>query len=368
MLVVKFMRVVFRADASLLIGSGHVMRCLTLADALRDRGAECHFICRDHPGHLNDFIGRRGYPVHALAAGESLPTASGLAHASWLGAGQEQDASEVARILNELKPDWLVIDHYALDIRWEQQVARYCKKLMVIDDLADRAHACDLLLDQNLGRAREDYLALLPASCEALIGPAHALLRPEFAALREYSMQRRQQPQLESILISMGGVDPSNVTARVLESLRGALLPASCHISVVMGSKAPWIRQVQALAAEMPWPTDVLVGVEDMGLRMANCDLAIGAAGSTSWERCCLGVPTLMVILADNQKLIGRALEKAGAAYLIDLGEECGAFDCGARVTELFEEPEKLSRMSKKAADITDGAGVASVVSWMMKT
>lgn len=199
------MNVVFRVDASLLIGSGHVMRCLSLADALRDRGGECHFICRDHPGHLNDLIARRGYSVHSLAAAEGGVAVSGLVHGAWLGVGQEQDASEAALILNELKPDWLVIDHYALDIRWEQQLVRYCKKLMVIDDLADRVHACDLLLDQNLGRAREDYVALLPASGKALIGPEYALLRPEFAALRDYSLQRRRQPRLENILISMGG-------------------------------------------------------------------------------------------------------------------------------------------------------------------
>lgn len=158
------------------------------------------------------------------------------------------------------------------------------------------------------------------------------------------------------------------MTAKVIEALRGVQLPSCCHVSIVMGEKAPWVRQVRALAAEMPWPTEVLVGVNDMGLRMANCDLAIGAAGSTSWERCCLGVPALMVILADNQKPIGRALEKAGAAYLIDFGAEGGVADCVARVTELLAEPKKLSLMSRKAASITDGVGVESVVSWMMNT
>src|SRR5690606_22658913 len=160
---------------------------------------------------------------------------------------------------------------------------RDCRKLLVIDDLADRTHICDLLLDQNLGRAPSDYAKLLPAGCKMLIGPAFALLRPEFAALREYSLKRRQQLQLESILISMGGVDQSNVTAKALESLLRCALPESCSIAVVMGTKAPWVEEVRALAAEMPWSTDVLVGIDDMAMRLANSDLAIGAAGSTAW-------------------------------------------------------------------------------------
>lgn len=361
------MRVVFRADASLLIGSGHIMRCLTLADALRTNGAECSFICRDQSGHLNELVRLRGYTVHVPArepGGVCVPTTAGLAHAAWLGVGQEQDALDVVPILRELRPDWLVVDHYALDDRWERLASHYCRKLLVIDDLADRTHVCDLLLDQNLGRAPDDYASLLPAGCRRLIGPAFALLRPEFAALREYSLQRRQQSQLKSILISMGGVDQSNVTAKALESLKSCALPETCSIAVVMGTKAPWVESIRMLAAEMPWPTDVLVGIDDMALRLANSDLAIGAAGSTSWERCCLGVPTIMAILADNQQVIGRALEGAGAACLVNYDDQIEA-NFGARVSELLSNPEMLGQMSRNAADITDGSGVASVLSWM---
>lgn len=364
------MKVVFRADASLLIGSGHIMRCLTLADALRANGAECRFICRDHSGHLNELVRRRGYTVHVLArepVGVSgLPAAANLAHAAWLGVSQEQDAHEVAPVLHELQPDWLVVDHYALDYRWERVASRDCRKLLVIDDLADRTHICDLLLDQNLGRAPSDYAKLLPAGCKILIGPAFALLRPEFAALRDYSLKRRQQPQLESILISMGGVDQSNVTAKVLESLKRCALPQSCSIAVVMGTKAPWVEEIRTLAAQMPWSTNVLVGIDDMAMRLANSDLAIGAAGSTSWERCCLGVPTLMAILADNQRVIGQALERAGAARLVGYDDLIEA-SFSARVTELLGNPDLLGQMSRDGANITDGRGVLSVLSWMME-
>ena len=287
----------FRTDASLIMGSGHVMRCLTLADALRVQGAQCHFISREHSGHLLEVIRQRGHTVTALPAGNpiSAMTANVVpqpAHAAWLGCDWQTDALQTGAILTDLKPDWLVVDHYALDQRWEEAVTPQCRKLLVIDDLADRAHNCDLLLDQNLGRKSEHYAPLVTAQCQVLTGPQYALLRPEFAALRPYSLQRRQaQPALRQLLITMGGVDQPNATGKVLQALKTCALPQESRITVVMGLTAPWLQNVRELAAQMPWPTEVVISVGDMARRMADSDLAIGAAGSTSWERCCLHLP-----------------------------------------------------------------------------
>ncbi len=354
------------------------MRCLTLADALRAQGAECQFICREQPGHLIELIRSKGYFVRplplpafgmtqAIASSNSI-VQSPLAHAAWLGVHQEQDAVETADALQGWRLDWLVVDHYALDAQWEQVLAPYYRDLLVIDDLADRSHVCSLLLDQNLGRKAADYAYLVPASCQVLAGPVYALLRPEFATLREYSLQRRQPPRLENILISMGGVDQPNATALALEALRCCELPTACHISVIMGPKAPWLEQVRELALKMPRPTAVLININDMAQRMANCDLAIGAAGSTSWERCCLGVPGLMAILAENQQAIAQALAECGAAYSIgSVADQGFVADCAARVSELLRKPEKLTGLSRVAAAVTDGSGCAAVLSWMLK-
>jgi UDP-2,4-diacetamido-2,4,6-trideoxy-beta-L-altropyranose hydrolase len=189
-----------------------------------------------------------------------------------------------------------------------------CRRLLVIDDLADRPHDCDLLLDQNLGRRAEEYRELLPPGAQTLIGPHYALLRPEFAALRAESLARREHPHLRHLLITMGGVDKDNATGAVLAALDDCNLPTDLRITVVLGPHAPWLAQVQARAAAMSRPTRVLAGVSNMARLMADADLAIGAAGSTSWERCCLGLPTILLVLAENQRLIAQSLAQAGLA------------------------------------------------------
>jgi UDP-2,4-diacetamido-2,4,6-trideoxy-beta-L-altropyranose hydrolase len=360
---------VFRTDASLKIGSGHVMRCLTLAEALRARGAECSFISCEHAGNLLDAIRQRGFAVHLLpaepvdSAAKTLGEGDAFSYQSWLGSDWQTDAEQSKAFLAAINPDWLVVDHYALDGLWEQAVKPDCKRLLVIDDLADRAHACDVLLDQNLGRASSDYVNLLPERCIVLTGPRFALLRPEFSALREFSLQRRGQGKPGRLLITMGGVDQLNATGLVLDTLKGCPLPADCRITVVMGAKAPHLRLVQEQASLMPWPTEVLAGIGDMAQRMADNDLAIGAAGSTAWERCCLGLPTLMVVLAENQWPGAKALHAAHAAYLI--GEVA---DVPARlpsgIAELLNH-EALRRMSHEASLVCDGQGTGRLIEQM---
>lgn len=368
--------ITFRTDASLQIGSGHVMRCLTLADALRARGAQCQFISRAHPGNLLSTIEQRGFKVNSLVAPVQqaqaaiktiAPTEQGTqpnqtpepAHAAWLGNTWQADAAETAAVLSSLQPDWLVVDHYALDQRWEAALQPHYEKLMVIDDLADRAHSCNVLLDQNLGRQSQDYAMLVPPDCKVLIGPQYALLRSEFAALRLYSLQRRKaQPSIGQLLITMGGVDQDNATGQVLHALKACALPADCRITVVMGLTAPWLQNVQELAAQMPWPTDVVVNVNDMAQRMADCDLAIGAAGSTSWERCCLGLPTLMVVLADNQRDIASSLGLAGAALALELANHASfVTQLADAVSHLVRNEASLGKLRLFAAGVTEGKG-----------
>jgi UDP-2,4-diacetamido-2,4,6-trideoxy-beta-L-altropyranose hydrolase len=365
------MKLVFRTDASLLIGTGHVMRCLTLAEALTTKGAECQFICRAHEGNLIEVIRSKGFIAHELPIahnGRAVPIAhdtevptSALVHRHWLGATQVQDYEACTTFLATQRPDWLIVDHYALDAHWERALAPHYRNLMVIDDLADRPHTCDLLLDQTFGRDAEDYRPLVPATCRLLCGSQYALLRPEFVALRPYSLQRRSQSVLRELLITMGGVDKDNATGKVLQALRTCFLPADCRITVVMGPTAPWLSEVRTEAQGMPLATRVLVGVTDMAQLMANSDLAIGAAGTTSWERCCLGLPTIMLVLAENQRMVAHGLERSGGVRLIQLDQITTA-----KLRELlfpvFNDPAQLLHMSDCAASVVDGSGVDAVI------
>jgi len=362
------MKVAFRADASLQIGSGHVMRCLALADALKQYGVESHFICRGHSGHLIEQIRGKGHIVHVLPHEPARKMdCNGPSHGAWLGATQEQDVQACLPILQTLQAEWLIVDHYSLDIRWEERLRPYCERLMVIDDLADRAHQCDLLLDQNLGRTAADYVGKVPGQCVVLVGPQYALLRPEFSVLRDYSLARRRQNQgINRLLITMGGVDLVNASGLVLDALAGCDLPEHCQITVVMGATAPWLVQVRAKAAALRWSTHVVVDAADMARLMAEADLCLGAAGSTSWERCTLGLPCVLLCVADNQKMVIEALAREGCAIALEVSA-LRAMGGPLLDSVLVQARRAAPHMAERAASVTDGAGCNRVVGYLME-
>lgn len=363
------MRVAFRADASLQIGTGHVMRCLTLADELTRHGHECRFICREHEAHLGDLIASKGYRLTLLP----LPCGNGLIpmdtssddYALWLGVPWREDARQTLDAVALWKPDWLVVDHYALDAGWEGALANVVGNIMVIDDLANRPHECAILLDQNLGREASDYDGLLSANCQRLIGPRYALLRPEFSELRERSLNRRQHPELKRILISLGGVDRTNVTGQVLKALAESALPFNIELDIIMGAAAPYMDEVRQQAARLPFKATVSVNVKEMAERMCLADLSIGAAGGTSWERCCLGVPAVLVVLAENQVAGAKALEASGAALTMNEVEKIKA--TLASVVLDLSVSSRLKQMSEAAASIADGLGLFRAIETMNK-
>jgi len=367
------MKAVFRTDASLNIGTGHVMRCLTLADALRLKGVECHFICREHSGNLINRIRSRGYQAHLLPlsrVSDLDPDKTDIttsAHSHWLGVSQEQDAQDCTHILQHVRPDWLIVDHYALDVQWETYLRTCCDKILVIDDLADRVHDCDLLLDQTFGRRDKDYLSLVPRNCVSLCGSRYAILRPEFALWRPYSLARRKIPRLRRLLITMGGVDQANVGGQILDALHKGRLPDKYHVSIVLGETSPWINEIEEQVRRLPWQTDVLVGVRNMASLMADSDLIIGAAGTTSWERCCLGVPTLLMVLADNQQVVAENLRRAGAVQIITQGQWNDLSTIVEHLSELSNCPSMMSAMSRSAARVVDGNGVARIICALSK-
>jgi UDP-2,4-diacetamido-2,4,6-trideoxy-beta-L-altropyranose hydrolase len=350
------MHVVFRADASLDIGTGHVERCLTLADALREHGARSTFLCRSLPVNLQRKISARQH----LAI--TIPHHEAPGHPKYR-LDWETDASMTRHHLR-VAPDWLIVDHYALDRRWELAMRPHCRRLMVIDDLANRPHECDLLLDQNLGRTPEDYDALVPVQSIRRAGPRYALLRPEFARRRAASLLRRTRSQSKNLLISLGGADKDNITGQVLESLNNSKADADLKVTVVMGSQSPWLESVRYQAAEQKQRIRVLANVQDMAALMEEADLAVGAAGGSAWERCCLGLPSLLLVLADNQRAGSFELDKIGAGIAIkDPGE------VAAIAMELMTSRglPTLKTMSEVASTVTDGMGTARIVETLSK-
>ena len=359
--------IAFRTDASLEIGTGHVMRCLTLADRLRECGARTLFISRKHCGHLFDQIVDRGHEVRVLPPPpNSRTTLDGdTAHAAWLGVEWGVDAEQTQQSLAGQRPAWLVVDHYAIDCRWERALRSACERLMVMDDLADRPHDCELLLDPTLGRTRGDYAEHLGSEVQTFLGPQYALLRPEFAASRAESLARRNAPELRHVLITMGGVDKDNATGRVLDAIEASDLPSQMKLTVVMGPQAPWLATIQDRASNMRVATDVRLGVTDMAQLMTESDLAIGAAGGTSWERCCLGLPTFLLSLAENQKKMAQTLQDAGA--VIAFSDIIELVDCIQTLVTGDLNAPSLTQLSHAAARVTDGQGSARICSEIMR-
>ena len=348
------MRVVFRADASVTVGTGHVMRCLTLAEALRKAGAEPAFICREFEGNLVGLIEARGFDVHVLPRLE--PPTDPL---TWTAAHPQEDAAQTASFLKE-RADWLVVDHYGLERRWENEMREHAGRLMVIDDLADRAHDCDLLLDQNDLWNPARYDALVPAHCRKLLGPAYALLRDEFRTARE--AWPREVGETTRIFVFFGGTDPTNETPKALRALRRWGEGKTLDIDVVIGGGNPHRAEVEGLVNATP---NALLHVQagNMAELMARADLSVGAGGSTTWERFCLGLPSLVVTTATNQEAIARALAKDD--YHLLLGDHASVDeDVVVRGLEQFTLPQRRL-LAHRGAGLVDGRGACRVVGYL---
>jgi UDP-2,4-diacetamido-2,4,6-trideoxy-beta-L-altropyranose hydrolase len=324
------MRLVFRTDASREIGTGHVVRCASLAQALRQTGDEVRFCCRDLPGNMIAWLTDHGLAVTIVG----------------------EDCSTETRKVAE-GADWLVVDHYGLDDTWERQ-AKGTASLFALDDLG-RRHACDLLLDQNYANPLHQRY-LVPRACELLLGPEYALVRPEFVARRKIALTR-SRGAIGRLLVFMGGIDEMNETSKALAGIAQSRHWAAA-VDVVIGAANPHRAAVEAALERLPGAR-LYVQAEDMARLMAESDLMICAGGSTAWERCTLGIPALLTILADNQLSVAHGLAKAGAQQTLGWYSEIGAADYAQALDALT--PGALSAMSRAAAAICDGQGLARV-------
>lgn len=346
------MNVAFRADSSAAMGSGHLLRCLTLAETLQKEGAHIRFICRDHPGNMISSLHQKGIEVLTLPGGQTNESG---AYADWLGAPHATDAEESIRALGNFTPDWLVVDHYAIDARWERILRPHVGRIMVIDDFALRQHDCDLLLDQNFRTesAGNPYTHSVPLHAKTLLGPSYALLRPEFALAR--SRRKHRDGTVRRILLCFGGSDPQQHTLATLLALR----PHAEHlhrIDVVVG---PANQNHEAIAKACECIPNIIVHhpAENMAELLSMADLAIGAGGTMNLERACLGVPTIAFGIAENQRELLAALFEAGCA----IGQE--SLPCadeqriGMWINCALENPALLRGMSQRSASLVDGLG-----------
>jgi len=347
-------QIAFRVDGSEAIGTGHIVRCLTLADHLSHEGHSCHFIIRDHPGAPVALIEAKGFSCSLL----SPPDGTGreeLAHASWLGISQARDAEESLAALQG-PVDWLVVDHYALDYRWHVLMRSIASKILVIDDIADRRHDCDLLVDQNLQIRSGRYEGLVPPACDVMLGPRYALLRPRFAELRVAMTEVRPDGPA---LVYFGGVDSQGATLTALTAFSEPDM-RDRPVDVVVGDLNPHRETIHRWCVERG-NARFHSGGSDMPTLMARASIAVGAAGVTAWERCCLGVPTILVTIAENQKPGAAALARECAAIWVGEAGSISSDTIAAALRTLYAAPSLVTALSHRAAALVDGRGTGRI-------
>lgn len=323
-------RILFVCDAGPSIGGGHVMRCLTLAQALTQAGATCAFL--------------------ASPAVEALLDAF---------------APRTARADDPAPFDAVVFDHYGLAAPDHRALARG-RPTLVIDDLANRPLAADLVLDSGPARQAKDYAGLTPPRAILLLGPDHAPVRPAFAALRPAALARRAQGgPVRRVLVSLGLTDVGAITGKVVERLAPRL--GDIGLDIVLGGGAPSLPGLRQRAADDP-RLSLHVDTQDMPRLTLEADLAIGAGGSSSWERCVLALPTLTLILADNQVAAARALTAAGASPSLDVAAAgfWAAFD--REIDSLLADPTRRAALSTASARICDGGGAQRTAAVFLET
>jgi len=333
------------------------MRCLTLANTLTANGAAVSFVAATMPDALAERVRSDGHEVRLIPAAPDMQRDGPNWEEPPLRAGAQR--ADAAATGAAGPSDWLITDHYLLGAEFHAAARSFARRIFVIDDLANRSLDCDLLLDQTLGRSAEAYRALVPAGCTILAGSQFAMLRPEFVLQRPAALERRKAAgPVESILVSMGATDPDGNTLPVVEQLLE--VAPDCRLDVVLGPGAASLEGLRALEVRAQ-SVRLHVNTDRMADLMRDADLAIGAAGMTSWERCCLGLPVIALVMADNQRTGAMNLEAVGAAVVVDQVDAIAPAVAG-----LLSDPSRLARMSAAAFAVVDGRGADRVAAAML--
>lgn len=325
--------ILFRTDASINIGTGHIMRCLTLANLLKGKGMNVSFICAETKGNLIDYIRNEGYGIFPIPERANLL----------------EDARDTIELMKDRNVDLLIVDHYGIDFHWEALVKKSFEslKVMVIDDLANRMHECDLLLDQNFfNDYMKRYDEWIPADCRRLLGPNYLLLRPEFYQI---PTSDSLNDSINEILVFYGGSDPTNETVKALEALE-CMDTREIIIHVVVGVSNPQKEYIEAKCKEKGY--SFYKQINFLAQLMAKVDLSLGAGGVTMWERCFLGLPSIVTIVADNQRESTEAAAEFGAIWNLGWYESVKVTNIVDILDRAFENPEKLKDMSHKAQQL----------------
>jgi len=356
------MKVVFRVDSGNSMGGGHLSRCLTLANKLREAvSACCYFIIRKHPGYQSKLIENSGFEYSCLPLNHEIDYFNGN-YEGWVGAEWQVDSVETKQKLLEWSKtntfDWMIVDHYGLDEKWEQTFINQGLRVGVIDDLVNRPHVCHFLVDQTCGRLPKEYVSLVDHKTKLLTGERFCLMRPDFFEYRGKSLKfKKEYKKTNKILLNFGSTDPHNHTCKAIQGISDFAHAYDAEVIVVVGSGCPYLAEINEQASHSSLKIQIMIDVKEMAKLLVDIDLAVGAAGASTWERCMLGVPTLLVKTAENQRDVIQRVVSAGAAleYTGDVGSSSLSEALEGLVLEYHS-------VSKAASNLVDGSGFITVI------
>ncbi|TLP42093.1 UDP-2,4-diacetamido-2,4,6-trideoxy-beta-L-altropyranose hydrolase [Cohaesibacter sp. CAU 1516] len=366
----KDAHIVFRVDASLEIGTGHVVRCMVLARKLRSCGVDCHFVCKNLPGNIADSIIDNGFTCRLIEpVSDVFSEIDELAdlppHAAWLHGSQGQDAYSFLEAIKDRYPDWIIVDHYGLDYRWEMLVRSSCGNIMVIDDLADRKHDCNILLDQNFfSESEERYSGLVPSESRLMVGPRFALLTESFEASHSRLLPYAERFEKGHIVVFFGGVDLINQTTVACRTLlKNFMHPYK--VDVIVGRKNPHIHEIEATIGNAEH-IDLHVQVRNMEHFLERAFLYVGAIGTTTWERCACHLPGLVCSVAGNQKKVAVAVRDYGSHIYLGHYTDMSPEIFERELVHLLPDFNRLRTLSERSSELVDAQGCSRVAKQLL--
>ena len=352
------MNIAIRVDSSFQIGTGHVMRCLNLAVSLRKSDINVIFVCREHPGHICAAIESQGFQLRllqkrSLGAINQMDT---LQHSSWLVVSQLEDALGFEGLLSDLKIDLVIVDHYGIGDIWERKIKSFCNYLLVIDDLADRAHYCDILVDQNWFPPGEidRYDKLVNKSSQVCLGPDFCLLSEDYSDFKSTFVGNK-----DIVLVFFGGNAPPALYVAAYKCLQN--LPANrvSLVNMVFQHDCPERDFLLAQQSDVFKVVDTQTSLASL---MAKSNIAIGSGGITTWERMVSKLPSAVITIADNQKIISKNLAQNGFLNLIGHWGEMTMNSLNKNLLAFFDDTKMLNEMRERSAMLVDGTGTLRVV------
>lgn len=356
------LEILIRVDSSSLIGSGHAVRCLNLAKRLRLRGCNVSFITRENKNNSSYLFFESNFDVIVMAEthnGFGFDTKKDDEYKQWLGVSQEQDAQDTIESIGAKSFDWIIIDHYALDHKWQDLLRARTKKIMVIDDLANRLHKCDLLLDQNFFLNKSDrYSALVPSNCRCLLGPSHLLVSAQYD--KYISADKLRKGSISRVLVFFGSVDNAKQTELAIAAI-SSLNKIDIIFDVIVGrsnTRAASIKKLCDAVENIRFHCQV----DNMSEFIFKADFALGAGGATSWERAKLGLPSAVTVVANNQIEATENAEKTGIIVNLGFFSKVSSQSYSNILRIMIKSPEKLRSMSDACIRLFNDSAPSDVV------